>query len=285
MRLLTATSSIVVVAASLCGCGGDNNTVFPDARVPVVPDAGCEPGPDAAPSGKALGDVSGTWAVVELSTAVVTGPLTSAQISRNLYTFVVTQTGTELSIVEHTCDIEVDDTMGLEKTRMLPTLWPNLPVLTRPGALVDEGGGHFTFTTQDAIHLRGVTMEDPVNDPMPARDGGVAPGVVIQDTDMDDHPGVTLLLDGLLRGQAYVVQRDHNAYTGTQSSPDQIDGHNVWSSEQVYLGSMPQSIADLAINATPDPDPSKHTFQLIRIPDGSDCSYVVDHQCQLFDGK
>ena len=281
MRLSLATSSILLVVAAC----GDSTTTFPDAHVEPMPDAGCVPGPDAAPSGKPLGDVSGTWAVVETSIARVSQPLNSEQISRNLYTFEITQTGTDLQIVEHTCDIEVDDATGIETTRMLPALFTNIPPLTRAGALVPDGNGKFTFTTELAIHLRGVTMTDPANDPMPERDGGVAAGVVIVDTDMDSHPGITLLLDGLLRGQAYVVQRDHNQYTATQTSPDQVEGHNVWASEQVYLGSDPESIANLNIPATPDPDASKHTGVLVRVPDGSDCSYVVTNQCQLFNGK
>ena len=84
---------------------------------------------------------------------------------------------------------------------------------------------------------------------------------------------------------AYVVQRDHNEYSGTQTSPDQIDALNTWGSEQVYLGSDPAAIADLNIQASPDPDASKHTVKLVRVPNGSDCTYVVENQCQLFDGK
>jgi hypothetical protein len=281
MRLSLATSSILLVLAAC----GDSTTAFPDGHPVEVIDAGCVPGPDAAPSGKPLGDVTGTWAVVETSIARVSQPLNSEQISRNLYTFEITQKGAGLAIVEHTCDIEVDDATGIETTRMLPALFPRIPALNRIGGLVPDGNGKFTFTTQDAYHLRGVTMEDPATNPMPERDGGVAPGVVIEDTDMDGHPGITLLLDGLLRGQAYVVQRDHNAYNATQSAPDLLEGHNVWGSEQVYLGSMPSSIAELNIQATPDPDASKHTVMLVRVPTGSDCSYVVTNQCQLFNGK
>lgn len=280
MRLSLATSSILLVVAAC----GDSTTTFPDAHVDTF-DAGCVPGPDAAPSGKPLGDVSGTWAVVETSIARVSQPLNSEQISRNLYTFEILQKGDMLQIVEHTCDIEVDDATGIETTRMLPALFPRIAPLDRGGSLVADGSGKFTFTTLPGIHLRGVTMNDPANDPMPDRDGGVAPGVVIDDTDMDGHPGITLLLDGLLRGQAYVVQRDHNQYTATQTSPDQIDGHNMWGSEQVYLGSDPSSIANLNIQATPDPDASKHVVMLVRVPAGSDCSYVVTNQCQLFNGK
>ena len=274
---------MVMVAFLVAACG-DGGTVTPDAKPLPMADAGCEPGPDAAPSGKALGDVSGTWAIIELSYAVVSAPLTSVQISRNLYTYDVTQTGADLTIVERPCDIQVDDEAGSESTRMLPTLWANIPATNRIGQLVQDKGGAYHFTTQMAYRTRGITMADIANDPMPDTDAGVADPRV-EDWDMDGNPGITLLLTGILHGQAYVVQRDWNQYDAEQTSPDQIEGHTTWDSEQTYLGSDPPAIRILNVQASPDPDASKHKVLLVRVPAGSNCSYVVANQCQLFNGK
>ena len=38
-----------------------------------------------------------------------------------------------------------------------------------------------------------------------------------------------------------------------------------------------------AVNTKGEGDhPDKHTFELIRIPAGADCAYVVEHRCSLF---
>ncbi len=275
---------VAVVVLTMTGCGDNGATPKPDAKVDVT-DGGCEPGPDAAPSGKPLGDVSGTWAIVEISHALVTGPLSSVQISRELYTYTVTQTGQDLQIVEQICDIHVDSEDDSEHTRFLPSLWANLPAVNRLGKLVDGGGGVFTFTTEKTYRTRGITMTDPAVDPMPDTDSGVTDPRV-EDWDMDSHPGITLLLSGILRGQAYVVQRDFNVYNGKQSSPDQMEGITTWGSDQTYIGSDPDAIAKLNISASPDgAHPERDTFMLVRVPAGSNCAFVVANQCQLFNGK
>jgi len=282
MRLLASMVQVVVVATVLAtGCGGDGGAPATPDGAPIEIDAGCVPGPDATPSSQALGDVNGSWAVLELSHARVGQPLNSVQISRELYTFTITQTGTDLAIVEQMCDIQVDDASGLESTRMLPSLWPSLPPVNRIGSLVADGAGGFTLTTMQAYRTRGITLVNIETDPLPTD----ASDPRIEDWDEDSHPGITLLLDGILRGQAYVIQRDWNMYNASQVGIDLIEGHTMWDSEQVYLGSDPDSIAELNISADPDPDPSKHTVQLVRIPAGSDCAYVTANQCTLFAGK
>src|SRR5689334_12352194 len=105
MRALVVAMVVVLVS----GCGDDDDdgddvpTIdgsMPDAKPMDEIDAGCLPQPDAAPSGKTLGDVSGTWAVNERVIALVGAPLNSKQLSRQLYVFEITQTGTELAINE-----------------------------------------------------------------------------------------------------------------------------------------------------------------------------------------
>ena len=44
----------------------------------------------------------------------------------------------------------------------------------------------------------------------------------------------------------------------------------------------PKAIVDLKPSARPDADASQHTFQMVKVPDGSDCAYVLAHECELF---
>jgi hypothetical protein len=290
MRALTL-ASLLVVGSFLGGACGDDDAGDDDAptidastidvKQPDPVDAGCTPQPDATPSGKTEGDLSGTWAVNERVIALVGQPLNSSQLSRQLYVFDVTQEGENLTIAEHMCDIQVDDVNDLETTRTLPKLWEDLPVNPRTGTVVANKDGTFTFTLTKKFRVRGAALTDVENDPLPT----MASDPRLRDMDSDSQPGITLLLDGILRGRAFVVQREFNQYTTTSVGADRLEGRSVWSSEQVYIGSDPPEIAELNAQAAPDPDPTKHNVFLVRIPDGSDCAYLVANQCSLFDGK
>ena len=286
MRALVMALVVVLVS----GCGDDDDdgdddapaidASMPDAKPIDETDAGCLPQPDAAPSGKELGDVSGTWAVNERVIALVGAPLNSKQLSRQLYVFVITQNGTELAIDEHMCDIQVDDVDGLETTRTLPKLWEDLPVNPRVGFVIENKAGGFNFGLEKKFRVRGAALDNVETDPLPT----TAEDPRLRDQDSDSQPGITLLLDGILRGRAFVVQREFNQYDAQLVGPDRIEGRSMWNSEQVYIGSDPPEIAELGIQASPDPDPSKHNVLLVRVPDGSDCAYLIANQCSLFDG-
>jgi hypothetical protein len=288
MRLMRAlVMALVVVLVSGCGDddGGDDDVPAIDASVPDAKpvdqiDAGCLPQPDAGASGKELGDVSGTWAVNERVIALVGAPLNSKQLSRQLYVFVITQKGTELAIDEHMCDIQVDDTEGLETTRTLPKLWEDLPVNPRVGFVIENKAGGFNFGTEKKFRVRGAALDNVESDPLPT----TADDARLRDQDSDAKPGITLLLDGIIDGKAYVVQREFNQYDAQLVGPDRIEGRSMWGSEQVYIDSEPDYIKELGIQASPDPDPSKHNVLLVRVPDGSDCAYLIANQCSLFDG-
>ncbi len=274
-----ATVVMAALAAQTAACDDGGAPAGADAT-PGPPDAGtCIPGPDAGPAG-AAGDVTGTWAVVQLSTAVVTA-LNSTQVSRNVSLYVMTQTGTDVAITEQLCEIKVDDTAGLVRTRMLPKMAPSVPPLTRTATMAPDGAGGFDFVNAQAWTTRGITLANIETDVMPT----MASDPRIGDWDDDDHPGITLILDGVIRGDAYVIQRDWNMHTCTQLDADHIQGLAAWDSEQIYLGSDPASIAELDAMADPDPDPTKHPISFVRIPQGSNCAYVLANQCQLFGGK
>ena len=281
MRPLAASVFLLVVV----GCGDGGGSEPPDAAGTVdagMTDGACSASPDGAPSGHALGDLNGTWAVLERVHAVVGQPLPSSQLSRQMYTFDITQTGTDLAIVEHMCDIQVDDLSGAETTRMLPALFASLAPTNRTGSLTGDATAGFELTTVQAYRVRGVALTDIATEALPTE----ATDPRLRDMDSDSKPGVTLLLDGLLDGRAYVVQREWNLYyDAALVTPDRIEGRSMWSSEQIYLGSDPPEIAELGIVATPDADPAKHEVVLVRVPDGSDCAFVAAHQCTLFDGK
>lgn len=271
-------SCIFGALAGICllfhACGGSGAQDMPDAEPP--PDAPIVCGPDLSVQGPANGDLSGTWAAFTRYHANVQG-FSSAQISRALYVYEITQTDGSLALTEDICLIEVDSDDGGIKIRLGPGFIQSQPTQNRTGA-VTQNGASYDFAL-DLHHIaRGVTLDDEVNDPLPEDPADPRIG----DWDSDGHPGLTLLLDGLLSGQLFEIQRDTSAFAGTQVKADRIEGLATWSAEQIFLGSDPDYLIDLVKPAQPDPDPSKHTFQMSRVPAGSDCAYVIANRCDLF---
>lgn len=255
------------------GCGDDGG----------VPDAGAEP--DAAagcsaelpdPLPQPNGDLAGTWALFSKFYANVQG-FGGAQISRSFYLQEYTQFGEMLNATETLCTIEVDSEDGGTQIRLGPGYASSQPVVSRNGTLVPNNGG-FDIDLTTSYQVRGIDLADELNDPLPT---DIADPRIV-DEDGDGNPGLTLLVDGLLSGQLYTIQRDFNGYSGTQTAEDRIDGLGTWGNELIYLATNPDFLIDLVNPALPDPDPSLHTFQMVRIPAGSDCAYILQNRCALF---
>jgi hypothetical protein len=269
--------SITFVSALLwsTGCGNGPNGGAPDANTSGI-DAYYTPA-DAGPVGPADGDGSGTWAMLTITLAQVQG-FGGAQVARSTFLQEMTQTETELSGTETMCSLEIDSVDGYTQTRVTPDFIASIPPEERTGRITPDGAGGYDYVADKIYILRGVTLEDEANDPLPTDPEDPRIG----DWDGDDNPGVTLLITGLLSGKAYVIQRDHTRSDGKQVNANRIEGLITWGGEQVYLGSDPEAIADLASEAFPDPDPNEHTFQLVRIPPDAGCDYIAENRCDLF---
>lgn len=259
----------------LAACGSGAADMI-DARTGDV-DASFCPARDAGAAETADGQLAGRWAMQNVTLAQVQG-FGGAQEATTLWLHEIEQTGGELAVVETMCSMRIDSVDELTTVRVTPGFVSAMPAENRTGTITDSGGGSHTYALTQNYITRGVTLSDERSDPMPTEPGDSRIG----DWDGDGKPGMTLLIDGILAGQAYVIQRDHTRFDGTQIDRGRVEGLIVWGSEQVYLGSDPASIAELASQAFPDPDASKHTFQMVRIPEGADCAYVVANACNLF---
>jgi hypothetical protein len=270
-------SILGLAAVSLpAGCGGGDDGGEPPDAAPL-PDAvqACRAElPDPLPP--ADGDITGTWGYFSKFFSNVQG-VSGSQISRSYYLHEYTRDGEQLTVTETLCDIEVDAPEAGTSIRLGPGFVASQPAITRTGSIA---AGDFAFALDQTYIARGVELDDIVNDDLPTDPAD--PRVV--DSDGDGDPGVTLLLDGILAGQLFEVQRDHNAPSGVQTSADRVEGLVVWGSDISYLGADPEFLLDLVNQALPDPDPNKHTFELVRLQAGSDCAYVLENRCDLFTG-
>jgi hypothetical protein len=262
--------------AVLGGCGGGAADPV-DAAAGGIDASFCPAPRDAGASEAADGQLTGTWAMQNITLAQVQG-FGGAQAATTLWLHQIVQTGSDLAVVETMCSMKIDSVDELTTVRVTPGFVSAMPPENRTGTVTDLGAGSFRYALDQNYILRGVTLTDEVNDALPTDAGDSRVG----DWDNDGNAGMTLLIDGILSGQAYVIQRDFTSFSGDQLDRGRVEGLIVWGSEQVYLGSDPSTIADLASQAFPDPDANEHTFQLVRVPDGSDCAYITANACNLF---
>jgi hypothetical protein len=181
-----------------------------------------------------------------------------------------------VTFTDKLCELVVTNSELDLTISLLPKAVASVQVLDRTGQLTGTD-----FTTAKAYTQRGVLLENIETDPLPAE--ATDPRLV--DGEEDGHPGVTLILRGFLMGAIYVAQRDWNAYFGTLVDADHIQGYADWGSEQLAYGGDPEEFVQFGINAVRAPGDEKHPIYLVRIPEGSDCAYVLANQCTLFGGK
>lgn len=274
--LISVFSLILAAFPLIAACsddGGDDDppdaAVPPDAAPPCVAEL-----PDPVPP--ANGDLTGTWGFFGKYFSNVQG-VSGSQITRSFYLQEYTQNGEDLTATETLCTIEIDAPESGTTIRLGPGFAAAQPQVDRTGTLVDNGGS-YTYALDLVYIARGVNLTDLETEDLPTDPAD--PRVV--DADNDGNPGLTLLLDGLLAGQLFEVQRDFNEYNGTQTSADRIEGLSTWGSELSYIGSEPDFLLTLVGDALPDSDPNKHTFEIVRLPAGSDCSYLLENRCSLF---
>jgi hypothetical protein len=268
---LSAASALLLAAA----CGGGNDDT-PDAAS-QEPDAQalCAPQNPGTPD-PANGDLTGKWAFFTKYRSNVQG-FGAPQISRGLNVHEITQDGDTITVTETLCAINVITEDGGTKINLGPGFVASQPTVTRTGTIA-AGGDSYGVSLEIHYVARGVTLDDPINDPLPTDPADPSIG----DWDSDGNPGLTLLLDGFISGQLFVIQRDFAAFAGAQINADKVEGLATWGTEQVFLGANPEYLLDLVSPAQPDPDPTLHTFQLARVPADADCAYVIEHKCDLF---
>jgi hypothetical protein len=151
----------------------------------------------------------------------------------------------------------------------------SLPLLTRT-AEVPIGSPGSAWETSKTVDVRGCVLDDPENDPLPTRfdyeDDDYDPR--LWDQDQDGHPAITTLMDGVLRGEIYNVQRWSAIYPGKIIDRDHIRGHSIIENEQFIISaSTDQLIYDTVTTIHEDVD--RTYFRLTRMPDDASCADVI----------
>lgn len=223
----------------------------------------------------------GRWAlrywVNSLTEVPVLGGISATQVLSHQVVN-ITETDAGLNLEVETCDIEMIGEDGAMTETILPDAFVNsLPVINRSAVLTDDGEGFYAETIYE---VRGAQLDDPANDPLPTDAND--PKVV--DQDQDGHPGMTISVTGFVDGDIYLVQRGWNALQTTSFDGERAFGVPDWGDEQTYLGASSFILEQISPSSWPDPDESKHGFELVYAPEIT-CNQVLSTAGAIFESQ
>ncbi len=197
----------------------------------------------------------------------------------------------------------------------LPDLMPNVPVSHIKGTLSGDKTCD-SFTTEKAVSIIGGCLADPLNDPLPDDPvGGVCQGAFdvgqkdqycdgrsgcMYDVDMDGYHGATLVahnIPGLDVDLVFAVMRSWIELDGMVATSDMLLGTArfdllvaPFGCRLTPMGGGDQrdcTADELSIVAKINPDITQtpgqdSTFVAVRVPQGTDCAYIIDHELEVF---
>ena len=223
-------------------------------------------------------DLNGTWARLLVTSSTTNAPIigefqmTTSTIQR----LVQTQRGDELEIAVDVCLIEVDSEGPMQT--IIPDAFVAGIGRTERRARLEPLGDGFRFRQERLVRLLGFELDSPESGPIPTDDDD--PTVV--DQDGDGHPGMTVQVNGVIRGEVYTAQRITRDLEGVVRDLNSIDGYIAWTMEQSTLAA---SSFMLNVNSTPTVDPvvEHNYFLTTRIDERQDCAAIIAERNALFE--
>lgn len=262
------TTTTVLTSALLWGCQvGRGDSEIEDQ---FVSDAGIFDalGPADADSdaglgqGAGAGTMSGTWLLVHERSTCLLG---QEQLTHATYLIEIEQNGSTLRETRTLCDAHLSEVLGMQ-IRIPPKVLESIDFIERDQGLVSSlrVGGSYLSSTE--VALWGLTLDEPTTDAIPedAEDSRVL------DKDDDGNPAVTFQVGDDC--ERYQAQRQLLRYTGTFTTPNQIDGQSAGITDlTVYGGSN-----DFCTIAPPvEPNDPASRFRMVRV-DGKGGSTEAD---------
>ena len=132
------------------------------------------------------------------------------------------------------------------------------------------------FRTDHYLEIRGALLDDPANDPLPTRDTLET----AWDQDRDDLPGLTTVMNGILTGEIYNVNRadQFGDFEIAQVDEDgrvmKIKGLLTTENESIILGSSDPTY-DVNIEPNLYADPNRSFMRFMRLDDDATCLDVI----------
>jgi hypothetical protein len=244
-----------------------DDTATLDTSVPEVVAA------DAAGTPETLTglDLSGTWAQLDVRSALATVPM-AGQVTRtttSLFLVTLSQAGNLVDVTQRLCALESDSGTDLVQTVFPDALVASIAEQSFQATLTQEDG-LVAYREAPHVDVRGCHLDDEEADDLPTAEDD--PRVV--DQDGDGRPGITVRITGVVNGDVWLVQRLRSQASGTLRSADRVEGVIAWNDEQHHLGTDNPLLKD-PTPSQPDPVAEHSFFRMVRVPAGSDCAGLI----------
>lgn len=283
-----------LLAIPAFGCNPDIVTEADETR---NPDQTLAPTPTPNPDGSTPVplNMTGTFAYKTVMTQEVENAFDSSQYDlqtvKSLHVLVLSgETGsTELTFASKLCSTELSEVSSSLAT-LTPGFFAAVPVSNYTATLSSLSIGA-DFELPQYTELRGVNLDDPT-DPMPKAadsqtdcdriedDYMASEGVY--DFDGDGNPGFTIDIDGAVNATLFTIERFTASLEGTVYSQDYIGGDFRAVLEDVFICSTKPSLVSTEVDVIPDDNPASNFFEMVRIPEGSNCAYVTGSEGTIF---
>ncbi len=240
-------------------------------------------GPESSPAH----DFAGVWGM-RMEIGVVTEvPIIGYQntYSANIFLVKVShEEGNKLKITEKLCDLQLinfidsdEDFNDLGWMIITARYVKSLGILEREVELSSGTAGSPWLTTQ-SVEVRGCVIDDPMNSPLPDRDAFLADpnDVRFWDQDEDGNVGMTTLMDGIMRGKIFNVQRWKAIYDGEIINADHIKGLAAIDNEQLIIDASKPDLIQSNSQSTIHSQADRTYFRMMRFPDPeTSCADII----------
>jgi hypothetical protein len=238
------------------------------------------------PAGSPAHELRGVWGMRMVIGSVTVGvPLVTKQNTYSTNLFLVRMShdqGNTINLHAKVCEIELinfnDDDQPFSDLAwmVVPHLYiRSLPIVKQTVEVASAAPGA-AFETSQSCEIRGLILDDPVNDELPDRHVFDAnpDDPRFWDQDGDGNVGMTTMMDGILRGAIYNVQRWKAVYHGEILDADHIRGpSSIENQQNVISASTPTLIYDTTTEIHTDPTRTYHRF--VRMPDDTSCNDLI----------
>lgn len=215
-------------------------------------------------------DVSGTWAQLQVQTSIVTIPVAGNVTSTTVAILRVNieQDRRKLVVQTTPCAVDVDSEVTMVKT-IIPQ-----PMLRAIGtrefrARLNPSHDGWRFYQPPVMQTLGVALKDAWKDSMPSGPNDKR----LVDSDNDGNPGVTVRIEGVIKGAIYVAQRSWSRLDGLILG-DRMKGSLQWQTDQSVLEAT-SSLLLSSPHARPSTVPSENYFRAIRVAPNATCKEIL----------
>lgn len=212
------------------------------------------------------------YAFVQVTTAVSDAPFLGEVTTETqaLGTLRVEQRGRTIRLTdERLCALSTSSPTPFVHTRYPKAFLTAMSGGSRMARLETGTAGRVRMIQPRSTEVRGAKLGG-VDEPLPVEPED--PRVI--DPDGDGHPGLTVRVEGLARGELHLVTRGWTRFDAELRADGTLSGPLAWSTEQQVLGVTHWMLKDPPASR-PHPDPDRSWYGLVPLPTPLPCAQVA----------